>query len=108
MKVIKIVGTARGAPTEFAGQYVMEYQPMAIDSLGHYKGGKLVTTPDLSQALRFEGAADAMRCWQRQNGWLPNGKPNRPLTAFTVEISNEEDCNDVMTNIFKEASHGNT
>jgi len=91
MKVIKIVGTVRGEETEFAGLFVMQYEPMAMDSLGHYKGGKLICTRDLSQAMKFEDAAAAMRCWQRQNGWRPDGKPNRPLTAFTVEISNEEE-----------------
>ncbi len=91
MKVIRIVGTVHGAPTEFADQFVMQYEPMAMDSLGHYKGGKLICTPDVEQAMKFADAAEAMRCWQRQNGWRPDGKPNRPMTAFTVEISNEEE-----------------
>ncbi len=48
----------------------------------------LVTTPDIEQATKFEGV-DAFVLWRTPDPRAPvrdDGKPNRPLTAFTVEI----------------------
>jgi hypothetical protein len=48
-----------------------------------------VFTTNPAWALRFENGGDAMRFWRQQSILQPlrdDGKPNRPLTAFTVEI----------------------
>jgi hypothetical protein len=42
-------------------------------------------------AMRFPSGAAALACWQTQSTRHPlraDGKPNRPLTAFSVEIVN--------------------
>lgn len=51
--------------------------------------GKGVFTPDMAAAMLFENAGEAMTFWRTQSTvrpLRPDGKPNRPLTAYTVEI----------------------
>lgn len=49
--------------------------------------GRVITTKDPAEAMRFESAPAALAYWsQRVGGIRPDGKPNRPLTAFTVEV----------------------
>jgi hypothetical protein len=51
--------------------------------------GHVVFTPHVEKALRFESAGAAMEFWRTRSKTVPtrpDGKPNRPLTAFTVEI----------------------
>ena len=44
-------------------------------------------TSEPSKALTFETAGDAMECWRSKDGTIrPDGKPSRPLTAFTVSV----------------------
>jgi hypothetical protein len=84
--VILLVGLANGQPSEFDGQYVVEYDPTYVEPGVPYYGGKLVTTPDLAKAKRFTDAIEATKLWRASYGTRPDGKPNRPLTAYTVEI----------------------
>ncbi|MFL5302733.1 MAG: hypothetical protein ACJ79R_20575 [Anaeromyxobacteraceae bacterium] len=70
-----------GAPD---GQYLARFDPEAHGGDGYVEG-----TKDPSRALRFESWEAAFHCWQRQSVSKPlrgDGKPNRPLSAFTVEI----------------------
>jgi hypothetical protein len=66
------------------GDWLSQYDPDA------YEGrGAAVWTPDKTHALRFNIPADAMRRWRAQSTvrpWRRDGKPNRPLTAYTIEI----------------------
>jgi hypothetical protein len=44
-------------------------------------------TPDLNRAQRFATFEDAMQCWKAQSTvvpFRPDGKPNRPMTAYSV------------------------
>lgn len=80
---ILIVGSALGDKTEFDGKYVKSYDPH--DGLR----GKLVVTANLQDANQFADAEDAIEVWQtvnRNHPIRPDGQPNRPLTAFTVEL----------------------
>jgi len=46
-------------------------------------------TPDLAKAHRFADAAEAMTVYRSQSRTRPirqDGRPNRPLTAYTVEV----------------------
>lgn len=65
------------------GVYVTDFDP-DLTAWGAYAAGPL------AQALRFRSAAEAMMCWRLQSKTVPlrpDGKPNRPLTALTVEIT---------------------
>lgn len=51
--------------------------------------GEIVLTVDLAEAMRFENAGEAAETWRGQSVTVPvraDGKPNRPLTALTVEF----------------------
>jgi hypothetical protein len=44
-------------------------------------------TPDLNRAQRFATFSDAMECWKAQSSvrpFRPDGRPNRPMTAYSV------------------------
>jgi hypothetical protein len=77
------------APVEHRGRYVVSYDPDANDG-----GGFVVSTADPRQAQQFEGYVEAFEFWRRASTVRPvreDGKPNRPLTAYTVTIFNWEE-----------------
>lgn len=91
MAAIKIVGLSGGQPTPFDGQFVVEYDPEhdGCDPDGLPMVCVLRTTPDREQALDLP-VHEATELWKRQcvrDPVRPDGRPNRPLTAFTVEIT---------------------
>lgn len=57
--------------------------------------GGIVLTRDKAKALRFTDIGEAMECWRAQSRTYPirhtDGKPNRPLTAFTITFEKIED-----------------
>lgn len=89
-KTIRLVELAAGTPHSMSGQYVVSYDPDYHLPDGSYDGGALACTPELERATRFEFAEavelirSGPRCLCHQ--LRPDGSPNRPLTAFTVEI----------------------
>jgi hypothetical protein len=47
-------------------------------------------TSERSKAMTWATAAEAMECWRQQSKVTPlrpDGRPNRPLTAFSIEIA---------------------
>lgn len=86
-QVLKIVGVPIAldyTPIE-VGHYVKTYQ--ASGGNGH---GFIETTDNITKALHFPDRGAALECWRAVSTTHPtrpgDGKPNRPLTAFTVEI----------------------
>jgi hypothetical protein len=83
--VLKCEGFATG-PSPYDGSYLEWSNPNA--PMGSNFGG---WTPDLRKAKRFASPAAALECWREQrtidHQVRPDGKPNRPLTAFTVSVS---------------------
>lgn len=70
------------------GEWVKRYDPEAYDGQGDVE-----TTSDPAQALVFPSHREAWDCWRqvpRNRPVRPDGKPNRPLTAFTVTIEKVE------------------
>lgn len=69
-------------PTWAPGRYLVTYDPAGgIDSL---------VCGELDDARRFDSAKQAMELWravQPDDPIRPDGKPNRPLSAFTVEVA---------------------
>jgi hypothetical protein len=83
MKVIKSEGLADGRD-KFNGQYLVSYDPEALGGMGSF-----VWSPNVEDAKRFRDAAEAWVLWKtvpKSRKLRPDGKPNRPLTAFTIAI----------------------
>jgi hypothetical protein len=53
----------------------------------HGGRGEITFTDDPNEARRFASFQAVMECWKTQSRvtpMRPDGKPNRPLTAFTI------------------------
>lgn len=86
MWAIKIIGYAIDAPCPWGNQYLREYDPSVSDEQGY---GRIAATPDINLALHFRSPLDALDFWKQPSKIVPtrpDGRPNRPLTCFTVEI----------------------
>lgn len=92
MRVIRIVGLRGGPPCPFDGQYLVEYDPdrLGVDPRGVEMAAHIVCSPDRGDAKEYPTAAYALADWQRVSQKWPlreyDAQPNRPLTAFTVEV----------------------
>jgi hypothetical protein len=85
--VIRLICAANGVSTPVDGQYVLEYHPTRMQRYGYYDESVLKTTGDMLEAKRFEDVAAAVKCYRLTHGLRPDGQPNRPLTAWSVEIA---------------------
>lgn len=68
---------------EVEGQYLESFDVEAHDGRG-----TATWTSDPDKAMRFEDLLAAITAWQttsRKRPLRPDGRPNRPLTAFHVE-----------------------
>lgn len=70
------------------GQYVAAYDPTrpGRSPEGCEMSAHIEVTDDPARALRFPTLREAMACYRRAHGWREDGEPNRPLTAFTIQI----------------------
>jgi hypothetical protein len=86
MKVlIVIVGDVLGF--ECAGEPDKRVWLKAYDASTPDGRGKITTTTVQAEALRFDDLPAAFECWKTTSTTVPlrdDGKPNRPLTAFTI------------------------
>jgi hypothetical protein len=74
--------------SEHEGRYVSRYDPDAHDGLG-----QVWTTSNPRKAIQFSDVARAAEFYRQTSTIKPlreDGRPNRPLTAFTVDIFNWE------------------
>lgn len=82
--VIKIIGLADGRASGFEGQYVKSCDVDALDGRG-----AVLATSDPTDAMVFAHVGEAHAYWMRESTVVPrrpDGKPNRPLTGYTIEI----------------------
>ncbi len=89
--VLRVVHRVDLVPTPADGQYIVEYDPtLRWDALGQDRTFKLVTSPDITKARGFPSVVEALEYWRQTCPNVPraNGRPNRPLTAFTCELTN--------------------
>lgn len=86
---IKIISLNSGQPTEFDGKWLAEYDPrrQGFDSMGRPMIAHVKVTEDPMMALKFDDPADALKLLMQADGKRTDGKPNRPLMAFTVEFT---------------------
>ena len=95
--VIKVIGLIGGGTTGFDGQYVVEFDPCrdGVEPLsGMSMMAHLVTTPDIERAAKFD-TIEAFELWRSVDTRAPtrpDGKPNRPFTAFTVAFDQYEEA----------------
>jgi hypothetical protein len=71
------------------GTWVKDFEPNSHASGFPYPSGSLTTTADPTQARSFNSMEAALEFWRQRSTSCPtrpDGKPNRPLTAFTVSI----------------------
>ena len=90
IKLVEVVGSyTHGDPEAVRGSYVKSFDPDA-----HNGGGLVTWAKDLSDAKRFQKLGDAMEFYRQQSTVRPlrsDGKPNRPMTVFTVTFIPTED-----------------
>lgn len=81
----------RFGATGLEGQWLEEYDPRregtapanSMPMLAH-----ITATEDPAKAMRFRDVAAARRVWMRWDGTdRPDGRPSRPLTSFTIEVT---------------------
>ena len=88
--VIRLHSLASGGQSDFDGMYVKAYDPSYVNPETGYDGGLLEVTNEKAEALRFNEPVAAIDKW-RETAPPPyhvraDGKPNRPLSAWSVEI----------------------
>jgi hypothetical protein len=82
--VIQLVALADGRSHPHAGAYVLGFTP-------HPKPhGTMDVTFDRAKAKQFEDAGAAHTYWRQQHGRRPDGLPNRPLCAWTIEVASAD------------------
>jgi len=61
----------------------------SFDANAHQGRGEAQFTPNINKAMRFASFQEAANFWKTQSivrPRRPDGKPNRPLTAFSMTI----------------------
>lgn len=88
--VIRIAGWPRPEPCPVAGAYVAFFDPEGDDD-----GESIYRfTYEPGEAFHYASLEEATNAWRAirtRDGLRPDGKPSRPLTAFTVSIFEIED-----------------
>lgn len=93
--VIKLIHLVSGQPTPHDGRYLSAYDPHWLSEPvpEPFGGGRYVraleTTDNMADALRFASVDAAMSlaaAVSPNRPVRPDGKPNRPLRAFTLEF----------------------
>lgn len=82
--VMRILGNADGSPCLIGGLLVRDFDPDAYDGRGDVE-----VTADVDVARKFPNHEVAIIFWRQASNVMPlrdDGKPNRPLTAYTVEM----------------------
>ena len=91
--VIRLIGSASTGEMYETPLYVRHYEPAAMNAAGQYKkGGVLDCTSDIDLAKSYPDQVAAFDDYRRENGLRPDGRPNRPMTSYHVEIIRRSDC----------------
>lgn len=86
IRVVRLEGIHDGpgeVPDAERDAYLLAYDPDA-----HEGRGAATWTYEPEKARRFPTVMAAMECWSQQSTvrpLRPDGRPNKPLTAFSVE-----------------------
>lgn len=99
--VLRTLGLARlgvidlDGPPSYVKSYDVDYEPLPFQylRLPRHRTGVCDLTDDLAEALRFPTKEAAFAAWRQQSTVMPlrpDGKPNRPLTAYSMTIEEVE------------------
>lgn len=86
MKTVRIIGLPDGRATPHDGRWLVDYDPDT-----RFGDLRIVTSGDRRAARCFETLADLVAYLRRTSAvqpTRPDGRPNRPITGLTIEISN--------------------
>jgi hypothetical protein len=85
---LRLVDRIDGEATEFDGQYLVDYDPTPRSD-GDEEYVLIVTTDNPDEARQFRTLEEALAFYRQEslNGPGPDGRPDRPLTAYTVEVA---------------------
>lgn len=89
--VLKLLSLADGTKTAYDGQYLVSYNPEmdGTDPDGNEMQCTIKCTTDANGAKTYPSQSAAWAEWTRTSKRAPvrgDGRPNKPLTAYTVEI----------------------
>jgi len=87
--IIKCMGLADGRRETATGQWLKSF-----DHEAHNGRGEAVFTRDPKEAMKFPSKVAAFNFWRKVPDALkvrPDGKPNRPLTAWHMLIEEFDD-----------------
>jgi hypothetical protein len=93
--IIRIVGRDAGPSTPFDGQYLVAYDPgqYGFDPTGRPMLAHIECSADRAEAKVYADPMEAWAEWARvdpRNPIRPDGKPNRPLTFFTITVESAD------------------
>lgn len=81
--VIRVIGLVNGMQTSHDGRLLRRYEPFGVFMPGCQF---IETCAAVRDALRFDSVDAAMQTIMRSVGVRQDGKPNRPIRAFTLEV----------------------
>jgi hypothetical protein len=85
--VLRLVGRLDRLPTDADGRFVVDYDPR-LSEPPLPDSYELVTTADITEARGFSSGLEALDFWRQicPNRPRRDGRPNRPLAAFSVAL----------------------
>ena len=90
---------ARDAGEKSLG-YLRSFGPEAAVVAGAYPTGEATFTAEVADALRFASRSEAFDFWRQLSKTCPrrpDGQPNRPLTAFSINFEQHPPNGNRMT-----------
>jgi len=88
MATLRIVGLVNSGPTHYDGKYLVDYDPTPrTDEDGEFV--HLIVADRRQDARQFASIQAAMELYLASStkGPRADGQPDRPLTAYSVEVS---------------------
>jgi hypothetical protein len=97
------LGFANGDMCEDVGKYLLRFDPDYGSGLG-----RAYWTDNASEAMLFKNAAEFFTFWKQESKLRPkrrDGKPNRPLTAYSITHADPAELNDPSLLMMVRAAH---